>query len=414
MNPLKTKDILAAKERLDGVVKKTPLEYSERLSKKYKAKIYLKREDLQPVRSYKIRGAYNLISSLDKDEQKRGVVCASAGNHGQGVAMSCRKLKIKGVVFMPETTPRQKVDKVQSFGDGYIKIVLTGKTYDESSKAALEYADKKKAVYVHPFDDYRTMAGQGTIGVEVLEELPDVEHVILPVGGGGLAGGMGTYIKGVHAETKLLAVEPEGAAGMMYSLGKGKVSELEKIDPFVDGAAVRKVGAKTFKIARTVLDDIVAVPEGQVCQTMIDLYQKDGIIAEPAGALAIAALEQYKDLIKGKEVVCVLSGGNNDISRYPEIVEKSLVYQGLKHYFIIEFFQKPGELMTFVTKALGPHDDIARFEYIKKTNKEKGPALVGIELSKKNDLKPLLTRITKLGIKYKLIAQDDELYGVVV
>jgi len=414
MNPLKTKDILAVKERLDGVVKKTPLEYSERLSKKYKAKIYLKREDLQPVRSYKIRGAYNLISSLDKDEQKRGVVCASAGNHGQGVAMSCRKLKIKGVVFMPETTPRQKVDKVQSFGDGYIKIVLTGKTYDESSKAALEYADKKKAVYVHPFDDYRTMAGQGTIGVEVLEELPDVEHVILPVGGGGLAGGMGTYIKGVHAETKLLAVEPEGAAGMMYSLGKGKVSELEKIDPFVDGAAVRKVGAKTFKIARTVLDDIVAVPEGQVCQTMIYLYQKDGIIAEPAGALAIAALEQYKDLIKGKEVVCVLSGGNNDISRYPEIVEKSLVYQGLKHYFIIEFFQKPGELMTFVTKALGPHDDIARFEYIKKTNKEKGPALVGIELSKKNDLKPLLTRITKLGIKYKLIAQDDELYGVVV
>jgi threonine dehydratase len=414
MNPLKPKYIEEAAKRLEGVVKKTPLEYSERLSKKYKTKIYLKREDLQPVRSYKIRGAYNLMSTLDKDECKRGVVCASAGNHAQGVAFSCHKLKVKGVIFMPETTPRQKVDKVQSFGDGYVKIVLTGKTFDESSKAAVEYMEKHKAVYVHPFDDYRTMAGQGTIGMEILEDLPDVECVVVPVGGGGLLGGLGTYVKGVHPTTQILAVEPEGAADMMYSLSEGRVTELPTIDPFVDGAAVKKVGQKTFKLAQTVLDDIVAVPEGQVCQTMIELYQKDGIIAEPAGALSITALEQYKDLIKGKTVVCVLSGGNNDISRYPEIVEKSLVYQGLKHYFIVEFFQKPGELMTFVTKALGPHDDIARFEYIKKTNKEKGPALVGIELAKKSDLQPLLARMNKLGIHYKYVSPDDPLYGVVV
>ena len=414
MNPLKTKDILHAKERIQGVVKRTPLEYSQRLSKQYKANIYIKREDLQPVRSYKIRGAYNFLSSLGKEECKRGVVCASAGNHGQGVAFSCCKLKIKGVVFMPETTPRQKVDKVQSFGGGYVKIMLVGKTFDESNIEALTYAKKKKAVYVHPFDDYRTMAGQGTIGIEILEELPKVEYVVLPIGGGGLVSGVGTYFKSESPSTKMLGVEPEGAAGMVCSLNKGKVTELEKLDTFVDGAAVRKVGAKTFKIAKQVLDDIVTVPEGQVCMTMIELYQKDGIIAEPAGALSITALEWYKDLIKGKMVVCVLSGGNNDISRYPEIVEKSLVYQGLKHYFIVEFFQKPGELKTFLNKALGSTDDIVRFEYIKKTNKEKGPALVGIELSKKSDLQPLLTRMNKLDIHYKHVKSNDVLYGVLV
>ena len=414
MNTLKTKDILQAKERIKDVVKRTPLEYSERLSRKYKAKIYIKREDLQPVRSYKIRGAYNFLSSLNKEECKFGVVCASAGNHGQGVALSCYKLKIKGVVFMPEMTPRQKVDKVQSFGDGYVKIILVGKTFDESNTEALVYAKKKKAVYVHPFDDYRTMAGQGTVGVEILEDLPEVDCLILPIGGGGLVSGVGTYFKSANPSTKVLGVEPAGAAGMVCSLGRGKVTELKKIDAFVDGAAVKKVGAKTFKIAQRVLDDIVTVPEGQVCTTMIEMYQKDGIIAEPAGALSISALEQYKELIKGKVVVCVLSGGNNDISRYPEIVEKSLVYQGLKHYFIIEFFQKPGELKTFLNKALGSTNDIARFEYIKKTNKEKGPALVGIELSKKSDLQPLLTRMNKLGINYKHVTNDDVLYGVLV
>lgn len=407
-------DVLKAKERLNGVVRKTPLEYSDRLSKEYKARVYLKREDLQQVRSYKIRGAYNLISSLDKDERNRGVVCASAGNHAQGVAMSCSRLKIKGVVFMPETTPRQKVNKVQSFGRGYIKIVLTGKTYDESSAEALQYAREKKSVYVHPFDDYRTMAGQGTVGVEIHDELPQVACIIVPIGGGGLVAGLGTYLKQKNPSVKVLGAEPAGAAGMMHSLRNGKVTELEWIDAFVDGAAVKKVGAKTFKIAKTVLDDIVAVPEGQVCTTMIELYQKEGIIAEPAGALAISALENYRELIAGKIVVCILSGGNNDISRYPEIIEKSLVYQGLKHYFIVEFFQRPGELMTFVTRALGPTDDIARFEYIKKTNKEKGPALVGIELAKKSDLQPLIARMNKLGINHKLVTQDDMLYGLLV
>lgn len=407
-------DVLEARERLDGVVRKTPLEYSERLSKEYKAKVYIKREDLQPVRSYKIRGAYNLMSSLDKSECTRGVVCASAGNHAQGVAFSCSALKIKGVIVMPETTPKQKVGKVRSFGGKWVTIILTGKTFDESNTFALAYAEKHKLVYVHPFDDYRTMAGQGTVGVEILDELPNVDVVIVPIGGGGLASGLGTYVKHASPKIKVLGVEPTGAAGMMYSFKKGEVAALESIDPFVDGAAVKKVGAKTFKVAKAVLDDIVAVQEGAVCATMIEMYQKDGIIAEPAGALSIAALENYRNLVVGKTVVCVLSGGNNDISRYPEIIEKSLVYQGLKHYFIVEFFQKPGELKTFVTKALGDTDDITRFEYIKKTNKEKAPALVGIELAKKSDLQLLLARMDTLGIKYKLIVQDDPLYGVVV
>lgn len=414
MNMLTVDDVLKAKDRLNKVVRRTPLEFSDRLSRKYNAKVYFKREDLQQVRSYKIRGAYNLISSLGEEEKKRGVVCASAGNHAQGVAMSCSRLRIKGMVFMPTTTPRQKVGRVQSFGKGYIKIVLSGKTFDESNAAALQYTKENKSVYVHPFDDYRTMAGQGTVGVEIIEELPAVECVLVPIGGGGLVSGMGIYLKRKKPSVQVLGVEPLGAAGMMHSLKKGRVTELEWIDSFVDGAAVKKVGARTFRIAKSVLDDIVAVPEGQVCTTMLELYQKEGIIAEPAGALAVSSLENYRELIAGKVVVCILSGGNNDISRYPEIIEKSLVYQGLKHYFIVEFFQKPGELMTFVTKALGPTDDIVRFEYIKKTNKEKGPALVGIELAKKEDLQPLIARMNKLGIKHKLVTQDDMLYGLLV
>ena len=315
---------------------------------------------------------------------------------------------------MPKTTPRQKVDKVEVFGAGFVKIVLIGKTFDESSQAAVKFADDNNAVYVHPFDDYRTMAGQGTVGLEIIADLPDVSCLILPIGGGGLVSGVGTYVKSINKQIQIFGVEPSGAAGMMYSLDNNCVTELGTIDPFVDGAAVKKVGTKTFKIAKSVMDDIIAVPEGQVCATMIDLYQKDGIIAEPAGALSIAALQQYSNAIKGKTVVCVLSGGNNDIARYPEIIERSLVHQGLKHYFIVEFFQKPGELMTFVTKALGPKDDITRFEYIKKTNKEKGPALVGIELSSKSDLTSLISRMEKYEISYKLINQNDPLYSLVV
>ncbi len=415
MNSLKPDDIIEAKKRIEGVIKRTPLEYSKRLSDKYGAKVYLKREDLQPVRSYKLRGAYNFLNSLSKKDRERGVVCASAGNHAQGVAYCCSALKIKGVVFMPETTPKQKVNKVVAFGGRWIKVKLVGKTFDESSKAALAYNGKGGAVCVHPFDDYRTMAGQGTIAIEILEDIPEgVDSVIIPIGGGGLASGVGTYLRAKSPKTKILGVEASGAPSMHAAFEKGKPIELSTIDPFVDGTAVKKAGMKTFKIARKVLDDIAVVPEGKVCATMIELYQNEGIVAEPAGALSITALDNYQNFIKGKTVVCILSGGNNDLSRYPEIMERSLVYQELRHYFIVEFFQKPGELKTFVNKVLGAGDDITRFEYIKRTNKEKGPALVGIELTKKEDIKPLMERMNKYDINYKCITPEDPLFSILI
>ncbi len=403
-----------AHEMLAGVALHTPLEYSERLSRLYRADIYLKREDLQPVRSYKIRGAYTLIHSLTPEERARGVVCASAGNHAQGVAYSCKTLGIRGTIFMPETTPRQKVDKVRFFGDTWVDIQLIGKTFDESNAAALAFVETNGAVYAPPFDDPRTIAGQGTVAREILADLPDVDMVVHPIGGGGLIAGCGAYFA-VHApEVMVVGAEPAGALGMLRSLEAGRVVTLKDIDPFVDGAAVKKVGSKTFAIAKQVVNHIISVPEGAVCTDMIELYQKEGIIAEPAGALAVAAFPQLASTLRGKKVVAVVSGGNNDISRYPEVIERSLVFQGLKHYFIIEFFQKPGELRTFVTEALGPGDDITRFEYIKKTNKEKGPALVGIELSRKEDFPALLARMDALGIRYRHFTPDDVLYGVLI
>lgn len=415
--PLLTKTAratLKAHEALMDVAVHTPLEYSERLSRLYQAEVFLKREDLQPVRSYKIRGAYTLIHSLSPEERARGVVCASAGNHAQGVAYSCKTLGIRGTIFMPETTPRQKVDKVRFFGDTWVDIKLVGKTFDESNAAALAFADTKHAVYAPPFDDPRTIAGQGTVAKEILADAPDVDVVVHPIGGGGLIAGCGAYFATHAPQVQIIGAEPSGALGMLRSLEAGRVVTLKDIDPFVDGAAVKKVGSKTFAIAKQVVSKIVSVPEGAVCTTMIELYQKEGIIAEPAGALAIAALDELASALRGKRVVVVVSGGNNDISRYPEVIERSLVFQGLKHYFIIEFFQKPGELRTFVTEALGPGDDITRFEYIKKTNKEKGPALVGVELSQKEDLKPLLARMDTLGIRYKHFTSDDVLYSVLI
>lgn len=416
MKTLKVEDIIEAKKRIEGVVTKTPLEYSKRLSEKYNARIYLKREDLQPVRSYKIRGAYNFLSLLNKEDYKYGVVCASAGNHAQGVAYGCRLLKIKGVIFMPETTPKQKIKRVINFGGKWITIKLVGASFDESSIAALKYCKKKNSIFVHPFDDYKTMAGQGTIGIEILEDIPrqDLDFVIIPIGGGGVSSGVGTYIRAKNTNTKIFGVEPSGAASMSAAIDKGRVVELKTIDSFVDGTAVKKVGLKTFKIARKVLDDVTVVPEGKVCVTMIELYQNEGIVVEPAGALSIAALDNYKDVIKNKTVVCILSGGNNDLSRYPEIIEKSLVYQGLRHYFIVEFFQKPGELKTFVNDILGANDDITWFEYIKKTNKEKGPALIGIELSHKKDLTPLLKRMTQHNINYQYLSSEDPLLNILL
>ncbi len=404
-----------ASKTLEGVVRKTPLEFSKRLSELYDANIYIKREDLQEVRSYKIRGAYNLMSSLTKAEQKRGVVTASAGNHAQGVALSASKLKIKATIFMPTITPLQKINKVKHFGGKWATIELVGTTFDETSKAAQAFCKTQKAVYIPPFDDYRIMAGQGTVGKEIYDELGNtIDYVLCPIGGGGLVSGVGTYLKEKNKKIKIIGVEPNGAAGMHASLHKKEVVTLNDIDTFVDGAAVKRVGDKTFAISQPLIEKVLLVPEGKVCSTMIELYQNEGIIAEPAGALTIAALDLIADEIKDKTVVCVLSGGNNDILRYPEIMEKSLVYQGRKHYFLIEFAQKPGQLKHMVYHVLGPNDDISRFEYVKKTSKDRGSALVGIELTKKEDLEPLLKKMNEAGIHYTLIKSSDLLYSYLI
>lgn len=409
------KQIEEAAERLEGVVSHTPLQRSKRLSALFNANVYIKREDLQEVRSYKIRGAYNKMSSLSEKEKKRGVIAASAGNHAQGVALSCALLKIKGVIFMPTITPNQKIERVKHFGDGFIDVQLIGETYDEASKAAHEYCTKKNAVYIHPFNDPATIAGQGTIGKEIYDKLQgNVDVVIVPIGGGGVASGISSYLKAKNPNIKIFGTEPKGAAAMYESLKQGKVVTLDKIDTFVDGAAVRRVGDVTFDICRENLEKVVVIPEGKICNTMISLYQNDGIIAEPAGALALSAFDNLLKEVKGKTVVCILSGGNNDLLRYPEIMERSLIYQGRKHYFIIEFTQKPGQLRHFLDKALGPDDDIVFFDYMKKTNREKGAALVGIELADRKDFEPLVKRMGEAGIKFEMLSDKELLYNYIV
>lgn len=398
---------------LKDIVLKTPLQFSERLSIKYGAKIYFKREDLQPVRSYKIRGAYYLIHSLTREEKSRGVICASAGNHAQGFAYACTKLRIKGIIYMPEVTPRQKIDKVRKFGGEFVQIELFGKTFDEAYKASEKRAKQEQLVYVHPFDDERTIAGQGTVGLEILEELPQTDVIVLPIGGGGLSAGVSTYVKYVKPQIKIYGADPAGAPKTVQALKANRPIMLETIDTFVDGAAVKKIGLKTFKIIKKNVDKVFAIPEGKVCTSMIELYQNEGIITEPAGALSVASLDSIKDEINGKTVVCVISGGNNDISRYPEIMERSLVYEGLKHYFIIEFVQKPGQLKLFLN-SLGQNDDIVRFEYLKKSNKEFGPALVGIELQKKEDYELFVQKLTDLGFKFFKIDSSEILYKYLI
>jgi len=408
------KRINLAYEKLKNIILETPLEFSQRLSRKYKAKIYFKREDLNETRSFKIRGAFNKIFSLNKDQLKNGVVTASAGNHAQGVALACFKLKIKGVIFMPYVTPLQKIQRVKYFGDDFVECKLIGSNFDESQKQAQKFAEEKNAVYINPFDDLDVIAGQGTIAFEIYKNLPNIDYVLAGVGGGGLISGIGAYLKSKDKKIKVFGVESVGASAMHQSLKANKIVELKNVDTFVDGAAVRKPGKITFNLCKKYVDKILVIPEGAIAQTMIELYQNEGIITEPAGALAPAALDFIKNEIKNKTVVCVISGGNNDILRYPEILERSLVYQGKKHYFLIEFAQKPGQLKNFVNKVLGPQDDIVLFEYIKKNNKEKGPALVGIELQNPKDLKPLLEKLKKFGFTYKKISADDPLYSYLI
>ncbi|MBB5638607.1 threonine dehydratase [Pedobacter cryoconitis] len=399
-------DFEAAAARIAGTVKRTQLEYNEGLSLKYNAKIYLKREDLQVVRSYKLRGAYNMISTLDQSQTSRGVVCASAGNHAQGVAYSCKKLNIQGVIFMPEITPRQKIKQTEMFGGNNIKIVLVGDTFDDCMKEALAYTAEHQMVFVPPFDNIKVIEGQGTVGVEIYQDLPETEVIVMPIGGGGLASGVGSYFKNINPEIKLIGVEPEGAPSMNQALKIGSPVTLDYIDRFVDGAAVKRVGNLTFEYCSELLDQMLLIPEGKICTTILKLYNEDAIVVEPAGALAVAALDQLKDTIEGKTVVCIVSGGNNDIERMQEIKEKSLLFEGLKHYFIVRFPQRPGALKSFVNNVLGPHDDITRFEFIKKTNRENGPALVGIELQESTDYASLKQRMEEF--KFEVIDLNDD------
>ncbi|HEY8930500.1 MAG TPA: threonine ammonia-lyase IlvA [Mucilaginibacter sp.] len=407
-------DFAAASQRLKAVVKHTPLEYHAGLSKLYDCRVYLKREDLQIVRSYKLRGAYNMISQLTSEELSRGVVCASAGNHAQGVAFSCNKMGIKGVIFMPEITPKQKVKQTEMFANGHVEIVLVGDTFDDCLIEALAYTKAHQMTFIPPFDNYSIIEGQGTVGVEILEDLPDTEVVIMPIGGGGLAAGVGTFLKQQKPGIKLIGVEPEGAPSMLKAFEHGGPVSLPDIDRFVDGAAVKTAGKLTYEFCKEVLDDMQTVPEGKVCTTILTLYNEAAIVVEPAGALSVAALEACKEQIKGKTVVCVISGGNNDIERMQEIKEKSLLYEGLKHYFIVKFPQRPGALKLFVNNVLGLHDDITRFEFIKKTSKENGPALVGIELKDAADYPALLARMNEYRFDVIELNRDQTLFEYLV
>ena len=408
-------DIFQAKVRLQGIAEITPLTFNYRLSELYDCNLKLKREDMQVVRSYKIRGAYNKMASVPKGDLENGVVCASAGNHAQGVAFACQQMKVKGKIYMPSVTPQQKVKKVKRFGKEFIEIVLVGDTFDDAYAEAKQDAVTNSKLFVHPFDDPKVIEGQGTVGLEILEGAGhEIDYIFVPIGGGGLASGLGSCFRQLSPKTRIIGVEPKGAPAMYESLKTGEPITLNHIDSFVDGAAVKRVGEHTFRIAQEVLDDIVLVPEGKVCSTILQLYNEEGIVVEPAGALTVAALDFYKDQIKGKKVVCVLSGSNNDITRTEEIKERSLLYEELKHYFVIRFPQRAGALRDFLNYILGPDDDITHFEYTKKHNRESGPALVGIQVQRKEDYQGLIDRMEEHKINYQTLNDSKMLFDLLV
>jgi threonine dehydratase len=407
-------NVAGAAERLKNVVVRTPLALNQNLSRRYQCAVYLKREDLQVVRSYKIRGAYNMMSSLPQEVLKKGLVCASAGNHAQGFAYSCKKLNVKGVVFMPIITPKQKVDQTRMFGENFVEIRLVGDTFDDCAVAAKKFTAENEMVFIPPFEDLRIIEGQATVALEILEDLSDIDYLFVPVGGGGLASGVGTYFKTYSPKTRIIGLEPEGAPSMDEAFKQGHPVTLDKIDRFVDGAAVKRTGDLTFSICREMLNELDLVPEGRVCSTILRLYNEDAIVVEPAGALSIAGLEKRAEEIRGKKVVCIVSGSNNDIDRMPEIKERSLQYEGLKHYFLIRFAQRPGALKEFVNNVLGPSDDITRFEYMQKTDKESGPAVVGIELACRADYDALMENMKKYQINFTEINKNDTLFSLLV
>jgi len=407
--------IVKAQDNLNGVVLKTPLQFSINLSEKFQASIYLKREDLQQVRSYKIRGAYNKISHLNAQQKTKGIVCASAGNHAQGVAYSCQVLQIQGKIYMPKTTPKQKIKQVQLFGKSFVEIVLIGDTFDDAFHAAKQFSNENQLEFIHPFDDLEVIAGQGTVGLEILsEQIPTIDYVLLPVGGGGLAAGVSTVFKKLSPLTKILGIEPEGAPSMQYALDQNEALPLTTIDKFVDGAAVKQVGKETFAVCKNTLDRMILVPEGKVCSTILQLYNEEAMVVEPAGALSIAALDFIADEIKGKTIVCVVSGSNNDIERTEEIKERSLIYEGLKHYFMIQFPQRPGALREFVNEVLNESDDITYFQFIKKNNRDVGPVVVGLEVKNENDIASVKLKMNEKGFQFQYLNEKEPLLALLI
>jgi threonine dehydratase len=407
--------IVKAQDNLNGVVLKTPLQFSINLSEKFQASIYLKREDLQQVRSYKIRGAYNKISHLNAQQKTKGIVCASAGNHAQGVAYSCQVLQIQGKIYMPKTTPKQKIKQVQLFGKSFVEIVLIGDTFDDAFHAAKQFSNENQLEFIHPFDDLEVIAGQGTVGLEILsEQIPTIDYVLLPVGGGGLAAGVSTVFKKLSPLTKILGIEPEGAPSMQFALDQNEALPLTSIDKFVDGAAVKQVGKETFAVCKNTLDRMILVPEGKVCSTILQLYNEEAMVVEPAGALSIAALDFIANEIKGKTIVCVVSGSNNDIERTEEIKERSLIYEGLKHYFMIQFPQRPGALREFVNEVLNESDDITYFQFIKKNNRDVGPVVVGLEVKNENDIASVKLKMNEKGFQFQYLNEKEPLLALLI
>lgn len=411
-------DVDKAYEVLRPIIRHTPLQYDVYLSQKYHCQVYLKREDLQSVRSFKIRGAYYAIADTPAEQRQRGVVCASAGNHAQGVAWTCHQMQVPATIFMPVTTPKQKVSQVSFFGGDDVTIKLVGDTFDAAAAAAEAFCKENEQTFIAPFNDKRTMAGQGTLAVETLADAAkagiNVDYMFAAIGGGGLISGVAAYVKGTNPATKVVGVEPAGAASMKAALATGGPIALREIDKFVDGAAVKKVGELTYANVKEYVDDVIAVPEGQVCSAILDLYSKEAIVAEPAGALSVAALAAQQEQIAGKTVVCVVSGGNNDINRMQEIEERSLIFEGYQHYFIVNFPQRPGALREVVNEILSPDDDITKFEYTKKVNRGEGPVLIGVRLGDRATLPGLLERLSQFDPRYINLKDNQMLYTMMV
>ena len=416
---LNAKDVDNAYLRIKDVVKETPLQFDLYLSQKYDCNVYLKREDLQWVRSFKLRGAYNAISVLTSEAKEKGITCASAGNHAQGVAYTAKALNLKAVIFMPVTTPLQKVNQVKFFCSKNVKIILTGDTFDDCLKEALIYTEQNHMTFIDPFNNVDTIAGQGTLAKEILNQSSNdsitFDYLFAAIGGGGLISGISTYMNQYSPQTKIIGVEPSGASSMYESVVvQNKIVTLDHIDKFVDGASVARVGDITYDIAKKFVDDYIQVDEGAVCSTILDMYSKQAIVAEPAGALSVSALEQYKEKIKGKTVVCVVSGGNNDINRMKEIEERSLLYEEMKHYFILNFPQRPGALKEFVNDVLGPQDDITKFEYLKKTSQNTGTVIIGIQLKNHDDLNQLKINVHDFDPSNIYINENKMLYSLLI